>query len=155
MTSHLRTKTTIIALAAIAAVGATGCYARFDVDATRARYQAAGAAPPCAEALVEKQEAHNRHARWSARTAVAGLVLGAAVGVVALATSRDTPGEGAADVSAAVDAERGFSGLELGTAGIAVLAGADAVLHWYSTARMSQRAREVAELGDKCPTPTP
>lgn len=151
----------------MAAMAATGCYAHFDVAATRASYAASGNDLPyqeCASRVVSAQESFNAHGRWWQRSVVAGIVLGVAVGTMAIVTARDTPGDHATTTAEAVDKERGFSGLEVTTAALGALAGADAVLAWYSTTEMSEHATEVANQLARCPprpasaptvTPTP
>jgi len=142
-------------------VAATGCYAHFDVAATRASYSASNNDPAyqaCAGRVVRAQESFNASGRWWQRSVVAGIVLASAVSVVAIATGRDTPGDGATTTAEAIDNERGFSRLELTTAALAALAGADALLAWYSTSEMSERATEIAGDLSRCPlrtTPTP
>jgi hypothetical protein len=140
-------------------MAATGCYAHFDVAATRASYAASGSDPTyqeCAGRVISAQESFNAHGRWWQRSVVAGIVLGVAVGAVGIVTFRDTPGDHATTTAEAVDNERGFSGLEVTTAALAALAGADAVLAWYSTTEMSEHATEVAGHLARCPPrPTP
>ena len=146
----------------VASVAVTGCYASFDVAATRASYRVSGDAshPPaaadagyleCSNRVVAAQEAFNASGRWWMRSVVTGLVLATAISVVGIATGRDTPGERAMTTAQAIDDERGFSRLELTTAGFAALAGADALLAWYSTSEMSKHAREVADDLARCP----
>ncbi|TMQ09223.1 MAG: hypothetical protein E6J90_24015 [Deltaproteobacteria bacterium] len=148
----------------VVVVSVTGCYAHFDVGETRASYNPSGDASharsisdpgylECSSRVIAAQEAFNANGRWWSRSVVVGIVLATAVGAVAIATGRDTPGEHAATTAQAVDAERGFSRLELTTAGLAALAGADALLAWYSTAEMTKHAREVADDLARCPPP--
>jgi len=146
------------ALALAVVMTATGCYAHFDVGATRASYAAAdsdAAFQDCTARVIRAQESFNAHGRWWSRSVVAGLVIGAVVSVVAIAAGRDTPGDHAMTTAAAVDAERSFSGLELTTAGLAGLAGADAVLAWYATSKMTADAAEVADQLTRCPPRPP
>lgn len=146
------------AMLVFAAMAANGCYARFDVAATRASYAAPSADPAyqkCAAGVVAAQESFNAHGQWWSRSVVAGIVLGAAVSAAAIATARDTPGGDASTPAEAVDSERALSGLELTTAGLAVLAGADALLAWYSTSGMARNATQVAAQLARCPPASP
>lgn len=143
--------------AVFALIVATGCYAHFDVAATRAAYATSSSDPShqeCANRVVRAQESFNTDGRWWSRSVVAGIVLASAIGVVAIATGRDTPGGDATTTAEAIDEERGFSRLELTTGALAGLAGVDALLAWYSTSEMSKHAREVADHLARCP-PSP
>lgn len=132
----------------------TGCAGRFDIAGTRAAYAVSASDPSsqeCEARVLRAQESFNTHSRWWARSVVAGIVLGTAIGVVAIATGRDTPGDGAATTAEAVDNERGFSKLELTTAALAMAAGADAILAWQTAAGMNRDARQVAGHLLRCP----
>lgn len=132
----------------------TGCAAHFDVPTARAAYAASGGDPgyqACAARVLAAEESFNDHAAWWSRSVVAGIVLGAAVSALGIATGLDTPGKGAISPDDAVSKERGFSRLELATGTLAALAGGDALIAWYSTDRMSRRARQIADDLARCP----
>lgn len=137
---------------------ATGCAAHFDVPTARTAYAASGGDPSyqaCAARVLAAEASFNDHANWWSRSVVAGIVLGAAVSVLGIATGRDTPGKGAVSPDDAVTKERGFSQLELATGTLATLAGGDALLAWYTTSKMSLRARQIADDLAHCPPRTP
>lgn len=147
---------TVLALTVVTAT--TGCYAHFDVAGTRASYAVSSsdaASQDCAARVIAAEESFNAHGRWWSRSVVAGLVLGAAVSAVAIATGRDTPGDHATTLAEATDAERSFSRLELTTAALAGLAAADALLAWYSTTRMAEDATAVVDQLARCPAHSP
>jgi len=139
---------------ALALTAGGGCHTQFDVGATRASYVTSPSDPgyqQCVTRVLRAQESFNTHARWWFRSVVAGIVLGSVIGVMAIATFRDTPGDGAATAGEAIDRERGVSSLELTTAALAAGAGADAAFAWYTAANMGRRAREVADHLVLCP----
>jgi hypothetical protein len=142
------------AMLVLGSMVATGCYAHFDVAGTRASYAASANDPTsqeCASRVISAQESFNAYGRWWQRSVVTGIVLGVAIGAVAIVTARDTPGDHATTVAQAVDSERAISGLEVTTAALAALAGADAVLAWFSTTGMSEQAKDVADHLAQCP----
>lgn len=151
----------LIAIVLLVVLSATGCFST--IGSRDEPLFAASDSPDlqqCKKKYKAIRDSYNRHARWTNRIAVLSVLLGAGTVLVNGLSSKDQPGEGAADVDAATSNEGKISGIELTglvIAGLTAFGGGFTGLEakWMSedTTKMDRVRELIARLGAAGGTP--